>query len=364
RLLLEKRGRVELSGNFNTGGIEHRIIIGVDADEFENDQVAFRDRSTDQSINIFRPVYGNSPESGLALAPQLDRVETQESLGFYIQNQISITDQLDVRIGARVDDYEQSLNNRLSNTRSNYSETRVSPQFGVVYQPTDAVSLYAVYGENFRPLSGATDENGLDPNISKSTEVGIKFAANDGAFTGTIALFDVEQSNIATFDADFNPTAVGEAGSRGIEIDLAGNITDSLSMWLSFAYVDAETENDYTDFISFAFIPAGSDLLNIAERQFSLQLVQETRLAGNPLTLIGGLTFVDDRSGEFGDPTFRLPSYTTVRVAASYDFSDALGLRVELNNLFDEEFYTNSFADVWVQPGAPRNFRVSVDYRF
>ncbi|MEO1246225.1 MAG: TonB-dependent siderophore receptor [Pseudomonadota bacterium] len=356
--------RAELSGSFNTGGIEHRIIVGLDIDEFENDQVAFRDRSTDQIINIFNPVYGNSPISGLALAPQIDRVETQESVGLYVQNQISLTDKLDIRLGARFDDYDQSLNNRLSSSTSEYSETQVSPQFGMVYQATDTLSIYAVYGENFRPLSGATDDNGLDPNISESTEVGVKLALNDGALIGTFAIFDLDQSNIATFDADFNPTAVGAAGSQGFEFDVTGKVTDTLSMWLSYAYVDAETKNDYTDFISFNFIPAGSDLLNIAEHQLSLQLAQETQLAGRALTLIGGLTYVDDRSGEFGDPTFRLPSYTTVRVAASYDFSDSLGLRAEVNNLFDEEYYTNSYADVWVQPGIPRNFRVSANFRF
>ncbi|MEM1173284.1 MAG: TonB-dependent siderophore receptor [Pseudomonadota bacterium] len=356
--------RAELSGSFRVGNIDNRIIIGLDVDEFENDQVAFRDRTTDQIINIFNPVYGNSPASGLILAPQIDRVETQESVGLYLQNQISLTDRLDIRIGARFDDYEQELVNRRSSSVSRYTETQVSPQIGVVYQATDTLSVYAVYGENFRPLSGATDENGLEPNLSESTEIGVKFVANDGALTGTFAVFDVDQSNIATFDADFNPTAVGAAGSQGFELDVTGNVTDTLSMWLSYAYVDAETKNDYTDFISFAFIPAGSDLLNIAEQQFSLQLAQQTNIAGKEVTLIGGVTHVGDRSGEFGDPTFRLPSYTTVRVAAAFDVTDSIGLRAEINNLFDEEYYTNSFADVWVQPGAPQNFRLTADFRF
>ncbi|MEL6868297.1 MAG: TonB-dependent siderophore receptor [Pseudomonadota bacterium] len=355
--------RAELAGSFYTGDIQHRIIIGMDADKFENDQIAFRDRSTDQIINIFNPVYGNSPASGLALAPQIDRLETQESVGFYIQNQISVTERLDIRIGARIDDYEQSLDNRLAESRSDYAETRVSPQFGIVYQATENLSLYGVYGENFRPLSGATDENGLDPNISESTEVGVKLAMNDGALVGTFAIFDIDQSNIATFDADFNPTAVGAAGSQGFELDLVGEVTDTLSMWLSYAYVDAETKNDYTDFISFVFIPAGSDMLNVAEQQLSLQVAQEMRLRGRALTLIGGVTHVGDRSGEFGQD-FRLPSYTTARIAASYDYSDSLGLRLEVNNLFDEEFFTNSFANVWVQPGIPRNLRLSADFRF
>lgn len=356
--------RAEVSGSFSMGSLNHQIILGIDVDDFENDQFALRDRATDQSINIFNPVYGNYPQSSLALAGNIDRVETQESTGLYIQDQISLTEKLDIRIGARFDDYEQELVNRRSGSFSNYSESQVSPQLGVVYKASEALSFYAAYGENFRPLSGATNENGLDPNQSESTEIGIKFTLNDGALAGTFAVFDVEQSNIATFDADFNPTAVGAAGSKGLEFDLTGDLTDTLSIWLSYAYVDAETKNDYTDFISFNFIPAGSQLLNVAEHQLSLQVAKQTQLAGRELDLIGGLIYVDDRSGEFGDPTFRLPGYTTVRVAANYKFSDSLGLRMELNNLFDEEYYTNSYADVWVQPGAPRSWRLSANYSF
>jgi iron complex outermembrane receptor protein len=45
--------RAELSGSFDLGGLSHKLIVGIDADKFENDQFALRDRSTDQTINIF-----------------------------------------------------------------------------------------------------------------------------------------------------------------------------------------------------------------------------------------------------------------------------------------------------------------------
>ena len=356
--------RGELSGNFDVGDLNHRIIVGFDSDEFENDQFALRDRSTDQSINIFNPVYGNSPASGLSLGGHVNRVETQESVGFYVQDQISLTEQLELRIGARVDNYDQTLLNRRSNKASAYSETQVTPQLGVVYQATGGLSLYAVYGENFRPLSGATDANGLDPNLSESTEIGVKFSLADGALSGNFAIFDLEQSNIATFDADYNPTAIGAAESSGFEFDLTGSITESTSVWLSYANIDAQTLNDYTDYISYNFIPAGSNLLNVAENQATLQIAEATQLAGKPLTLIGTLVYVGDRSGQFGHPTFELPSYTTLRVAADYQVSESLGVSAEINNLFDEEFYTNSYSNTWVQPGAPTWWRLSATYSF
>jgi len=357
--------RAELTGKFNTGWLEHRIIVGVDADKFENDQFALRDRTTAQSINIFNPVHGNTTTAGLAnLAVQIDRLETQESIGLYVQDQISLTDKLDVRVGARFDDYKQKLENRRNNNVSKFSTTEVSPQFGVVYKANDAISLYASYGENFRPLSGATDTNDLEPNKSKSKEIGINFSLNDGTLQGNLAFFNVEQSNISTVDDGFNATAIGEAESNGVELDLNGQLTDTLSLFLSYAYVDAETKNDFNDPNFGTVIPAGADLLNIPEKQFSMQLAQETRLAGKSLTLIGGLVYVDERNGFFSNQDFKLPSYTTVQVAANYEVTSSIELRAEINNLFDREYYTNSFADVWVQPGAPRNAHVSATFRY
>lgn len=376
--------RAEISGSFETGDIFHRLIVGLDADKFENDQVLLRARGSsidttqsvedqlealgvsNQVINIFNPIYGAYPlPDGDLLLSNIDRLETQESVGLYIQDQISLTSKLDIRIGARFDDYEQTLDNRLTDSVNESSQSRVSPQFGVVYKVTDTLSFYGAYGENFRPLSGAdADGEGFDPNESTSTEVGIKFALHDGALQGTLAIFDVDQSNISTVDAEFVATAIGEAGSQGIELDLNGHLTDTLTIWLSYAFTDAETKNAFNDANFGTVIPAGADLLNIPENQFSLQLIQDIQLAGKELNVIGGLVYVDERNGFFSDQNFTLPSYTTVRVAANYAISDSLDISFAVNNLFDKEHYTNSFADVWVQPGTPRNVSLSAAYRF
>ena len=372
--------RAELSGDFTTGHVQHRLIVGLDIDEFENDQVFLRARGSsindmqsiedelerlrvsNQVINIFSPVYGAYPLPDPS--PNTDRVETQESVGLYIQDQISLTDKLDIRVGARFDDYQQELNNRSSNEIDEYSETQVSPQFGVVYKVSDTFSLYAVYGENFRPLSGANDENNLEPNQSESKEVGVKFLLNDGALEGTIAFFDINQSNISTVDDNFNATAIGEAQSQGMEFDLNGELTDTLGIRLSYTFIDVETKNAFKDPNFGVEVPAGADLINIPQSQIGLQLIQQTQLAGKELSLIGGFIYVHDRNGFFSDQNFRLPRYTTVQVAANYKISERVDLRAGINNLFDREHYTNSFADVWVQPGTPLNVNVSATFRF
>jgi len=355
--------RAEVSGNVNVAGFENRLIIGIDADKFENDQFALRVRG-DQYINVFNPVYGAyelpTPTSNT------DRVEIQESVGVFIQDQISLTDKLDIRIGARFDDYEQRLNNRLANTKTKQTQSRVSPQFGVVYQASDYVSVYGAYGENFRPLSGAdANGNGFEPNQSSSTEVGVNFTLNDGALFGTVAVFKVEQDNMLVVDdpTAFTYAAIGEAQSKGIELDLTGELTDTLKIWASYAYVDATIENSFFD-ANFGYtVEAGASLLNVPEQQLSLQLVQSTVLYGKAIKYGGGLLHVGKRNGFFGTD-FELPSYTTARAFVNYDVTDAIGITAEVNNLFDETYYTNSFADAWVQPGTPRNVKFSASYKF
>ncbi|MEL0605486.1 TonB-dependent siderophore receptor [Pseudoalteromonas undina] len=355
--------RAELSGSIELGGFEHRLIMGIDSDRFENDQVILRVRG-EQYINVFNPVYGAyelpTPTSNT------DRVEIQESVGIFIQDQISLTDKLDIRIGARFDDYEQRLNNRLAGTKTRQTESRVSPQFGVVYEASDYVSVYGAYGENFRPLSGAdANGDGFEPNQSTSAELGVKFTLNDGALFGTVALFKVEQDNMLVVDdpTAFTYAAIGEAQSKGIEIDITGELTDSVEIWASYAYVDAQIENSFFD-ANFGYtVEAGEPLLNVPEHQLSLQLVKSGELHGKAIKFGGGLLYVDNRNGFFGTD-FELPSYTTARAFVNYQVTDAIGITAEVNNLFDETYYTNSFADAWVQPGTPRNVKFSASYKF
>ena len=129
---------------------------------------------------------------------------------------------------------------------------------------------------------------------------------------------------------------------------------------MSYAYVDAKTRNAFND-LTLAEIPAGNRLLNVPEHQANLQLARLLTIAGRPLELGGGLLYyVGKQLGYFGTD-FELPDYTVLRAFAAYEVNPKLALRLELDNLFDETYYTNSFSDLWVQPGAPISWRVSME---
>jgi iron complex outermembrane receptor protein len=365
--------RAELNGRFQLAGLQHRLIVGADADRFENDQVFLRARAPAlssnpsltqlQAINIFNPVYGayTLPTP----TPLTNRVETQKSVGFFVQDQISLSHRLQLRLGARYDDYQQTLNDRATNRVSEQGVDRVSPQAGIVYRASDAVSLYATYGENFRPLSGADARGqGFKPNQSTSVEAGANFTLAQGAIEGNVAVFKVKQNNMLVVDdpSAFTLAAIGKAASQGLELDLHGEIARGLSLWASYAYVDAKTRNTFNDANFGVPVPAGTRLLNVPKHTLSLQLVHSLALAGRGAQVGGGVVHVGRRPGEF-TTRFELPAYTVARAFASYDATQSLTLRLDVDNLFNRSYYTNSFSALWVQPGAPRSARVSAIFR-
>ena len=383
--------RGELAGEFNTGTLRHRLIVGADYDEFDNTLVIDRFRSrfpaggdlTDPTLiadNLLLPIA--NPVYGLNLSPaagaNTNRNETLTGYGIYVQDQIDITDKLQIRVGLRFDDFEQDLTNFLASpaTTITSSDDRVSPQFGAVYQVNDGFSLYASYGEGYRQQTGQDFQgNQFDPNITESAEVGLK--ADLGAFydgvNGSVSatLFQVEQSNFLVNDDRPEATAVGffsipagEAESTGLEVDANLEFDNGVSLWASYAYTDAEFVNSFADADGFGFtIDAGDALINSPEHQLSLQASKAFEVGDKAAQIGAGLLYVGERNGWVGSD-FTLPDYTTVRIFGEIEPIENVSVRLDIDNLFDETFYTNSFANVWVEPGAPQRFRLTAAYRF
>lgn len=383
--------RGELAGQFQTGSLRHRLIFGADYDEFDNTLIIDRFRSrfpaggdlTDPALiaehlllNVNDPVFGvnlNPPAT-----PNTRRNEVLSGYGIYIQDQIDLTENLQIRLGARFDDFAQDLTNFISDpaTTITSSATRISPQFGVVYRVNDGFSLYGSYGEGFRQQTGQDFQGSqFDPNITESLEAGFKadlgefYDSVDGSLGLTV--FRVEQSNFLVNDdrpeataLGFFSIAAGEAQSTGVEFDANLTFGNDLSLWVSYAYTDAEFSNSFADADGFGFtIDAGDPVINSPDHQLSVQAAKDFQLGAVPAQFGGGFLFVGERNGFVGSD-FTLPSYTTVRLFTQLEPFEGVSVRLDIDNLFDQTFFTNSFADVWVEPGTPRRVRFTVAYRF
>ena len=362
-------GRIELTGTFETGSMTHHFLTGMDAYDYELDVVQLRWRdawpTSTYFVDVNNPVYGQAQDQ--VLGPNTDRLETQDAFGIYFQDQIDLSDQWKMLLGLRFDDFSQEVTNRRSDSVSKSEETAVSPRFGLTYEPSDDVSVYASYAAGFRPNSGAdVNGNNFDPEETKSYEVGVKFSSLDGRLSTTIALFRMEKSNILTADpVNAGESAqIGSAESEGLEIDIAGELSDTVDMMFSYAYVDAGTTSELWNFDWWVFLPAGSELVNVPKNSANLMLSKDFDLNGADATLGFTINYVDDRLGETIDPTYRLPGYTLLNVFASYQLNDQVKFTMNIDNITDEKYYVSSYHKWWTTPGSPASYRLGVSYAF
>jgi iron complex outermembrane receptor protein len=138
-------------GTFSTGSIQHQLLLGVDLNYLENFSPIYAEREA-APINIFNPVYGQPPESIITFESN-DRSVTN-SLGIYLQDQVTLTDSLKLLLGVRFDTFDRTYEDFINNTESSGSDSAFSPRFGIVYQPVFAISLYASYTSSFTPPNG------------------------------------------------------------------------------------------------------------------------------------------------------------------------------------------------------------------
>lgn len=366
--------RAELSGDATLAGLRHRVLIGADFDRFANGQLFLRVRPaansrnpSDQAaniINVFAPVYGRFalPVPG----PQTNRLDVQKAFGAYVQDQITLSDRLQLRVGGRYDRFSLRSRNRTAGTEQMRTAERFSPQVGLVWTVDPALSLYASYGEGFRSNIGATAAGAIfDPETSRAFEAGVKFGLLDNALTGTLAYFNLRKTNVLAADPA-NPgfsLPIGRAASQGFEFDLAGTLPGEVEVQVSYAYVDAEARADVLD-PNFALqIRTGDRLINVPRHTVNLQASRPFAIGSTRLRLGAGLQHVGTRLGEVAT-RFELPAYTLARLFANWQMSDRIEVFAQVQNLFDTTYYTNSFAQLWVQPGTPRAASGGVRVRY
>ncbi|WP_440874276.1 TonB-dependent siderophore receptor [Thalassotalea sp. PLHSN55] len=362
--------RAELSGFFSAFGAQHNVLIGADGYDYELHSIQERWRTAwgsgdaTYSINAYNPVYG---QTAPATSPTQDNLEKQKAFGLYLQDQMALTQRVNLLVGVRFDEFEQDLINNFNGTLVSQSKSEVNPRIGVSYDMDNGVSIYSNYAEGFRPNTGAdVNNNAFEPEKSESIEAGVKWSVFNEAFSGTLAVFKTEKSNILTADpvnSGFS-TALGEAQSSGIELDSQFNITDNTVLDVSYTYIDAHTLNDMTNPDWGVDIPANSQLINVPKHTLNMSLTHFTELADKNVLFGGHVLSVSERLGETIDPTYKLPSYTIVNLFGTLDINDKVTLQASVENLFDEDYFANSYSALWTMPGQPRRVKASISYIF
>ena len=359
---VDRSGRIEAVGKIALGGVTHNLLAGVDAYAFDDDRVQLRRNPTSgapYAIDIYAPDYGGA---ALPLALSASTRESQRSRALYLQDQLDLSRQWKALLGVRRDSYDQTVVNRRLERSSAQSLHATSPRVGLVYQPAPSLSLYASAARGFRPNSGISLDNQAFPaESSRAYEVGAKVDSMDGKLSTTVALYRITKDNVLTLDVrntDFSIPA-GEVASKGVEVDMAGDVARDVRLSLAYAYTDAVvTRGDNA-------ILAGSRFPNVPKHSATILLTPRFRLGSGSAMLGGGVSHVGARTGDVAASSgFMLPSYTTARLVASFAPNPRLRFALNVDNLFDKQYYASSYSTVWVTPGATRTVRLDARYRF
>ncbi|MCD1639929.1 TonB-dependent siderophore receptor [Pseudomonas stutzeri] len=352
--------QANLEGHFDAAGLAHTLLLGVEFDDFNYDSHIDRSggATNDFPIDLYDPVYGQ-PLPALTRTTTYDD-ENLKSYAFFLQDQVALNERLTAQVGARLERFEQRYENKL-NPAGSWDQTHnaVSPRFGLIYDLTEELAVYANTSRSFKPNRGADrSSQAFDPEEGIAHEVGIKYELPEHDLSVTAALFHITKENVLTSDpVDSNyQVAAGEARSRGFDISVAGNITPQWRVIGGYAYVDAEVTES-----SSASMPVGTRLANVPRHSFNLLDTYE--FAEGPLTGLGvgmGVKYVGDRKGGATSTAFDMDAYTTVDLLAYYPLTERVRLNLNLNNLFDEEYEERAWGNIWAYPGAPRTLQAGI----
>jgi len=360
-----------LEGKVNVLGLQHDLVFGVD-DEYRKiyraDLIRQKSLSTFSYVN---PVYGREVEGTTVSAADSAQTDELRSDSIFLQDSIHLTDQWILVAGGRFQEYDQYAGKGVpfkANTDSNGQKW--VPRAGLVYRYTDALSFYGSYTESFKPnstiapLSGSSTvlDGSIAPEEAKSWELGARLDM-PGQITGNIALFDIKKRNVLVANSEGPTTiysAAGEVRSRGLEMDLTGQLSEHWSMIGSYAYTDAEVTED-PDY-------KGKRLQNVAKNSGSLSAVYDfgSVIGGDQLRVGAGARYVGERAGNAVND-FDLPSYTVADAFATYDTKvEGQKVKFQLNvkNLFDRTYYTSAASRFFVSMGDSRQVSLSSTLEF
>ena len=358
--------QLTLNGDVDWGRVNHQLLFGFDFEDSRTYRGDMIRGSKNSDFNIYHPVYGQMPASTKVSAKDSDQRENLTSYGWFMQDSLQLTDNWLVMGGLRYDTFDvYAGKGRPFNVNTDSSEAKLVPRAGVVYKLTPYVSLYGSYTESFKPNSSiATQIGSLPPEQGKSWEMGGKVALPNG-ITGTLALFDITKRNVMVselVDGESVTRTAGRVRSQGVELDMAGNITDSLSLIGAYAYTDARVVDDPAN--------KGKEMAHVARHTASLFLTQNLGspglYSGDELRVGAGARYVGRRPGDAAN-SFYLDHYTVADAFAAYSMplhSYRVKWQLNVKNLFDKTYYPSSGNNLRVAVGEPREvvLRASVDF--
>ncbi|KFC32568.1 TonB-dependent receptor [Elizabethkingia anophelis] len=394
--------QANVNGEFNTGKINHKVLIGADSDYGAADSYTYFNPSNNKTYGTGY-IYGTGGGNGIlylddtstwssgsipaSAIQDRNRIRTRR-VGVYVQDFISLTKEFKVLAGLRWS-YIQNMPTINTNFRTNTkklvdnsstSDQALSPKVGLVYMPNDNLSLFATYTNSFSANTGYDiNRSTLKPTTIDQYEVGIKKNLWNNAIAVNLSAYQILYKNYyqtAELNAGGQPNSdpnmkefAGKMRSRGIELDITGNPSKNLSLiggisYNNSVYLDTPDNFGYVENQRIVRTPATT--ANLSAFYTLAKYIKGLKIGAS-------FYYIGDRLAGWNDTKatnnsrngvsriFTLKDYTTFALSMGYDWKK-FSIQAKVNNLFDTVNY-NVHENYSVNPIAPRNYYFTLTYR-
>ncbi|WP_418186468.1 TonB-dependent receptor [Aliarcobacter lanthieri] len=368
--------RLDLIHKSNILGLENRFLVGFDVSRLELN----REQSTYAGNIINTPMYNPTkmyykdffkPTTDDYKKPDVDIKLNQ--IGIYLEDQLSIMDNLKLVGGLRHDtydieyDFKQGLSSPIAQ-KIDKTHNKFSYRSGFVYDLTDTTTLYASYASSFESgdasasfLTMSAAQTKLDLTKAEQYEIGLRQSFLDDKAEFTASAYKINKKNMFVN----NPTPgtgllnIGKQSSKGFEIALGIQPIEQLQIDANLSYTDSK----YDDFVHNGVDYAGKTPSSIPK------YVANLGLRYMPISNLGIGTWVKYVDSFYTDNigfanSVKLPSYTTVDLTLDYTYNKNTTFSFLLKNLTDEMFATTARRDTQVFLGDARSFEFGINYKF
>ncbi|UIR55979.1 TonB-dependent receptor [Sphingobacterium sp. SRCM116780] len=250
-------GQLSFTGEERTGGVRHRILIGADfgTKKFWGDFRTLLDSIPTAPLNVYDPKYGIPG----AVLPSIDRskdVKTRAGAGGYVTSLSYMSFYAHDEMAFLEDKLRLSLGLRFTSSQivgathvADVKDDVFSPRVGLSYSIDKSSSIYALYDQSFVPVSGTDWEgNAFKPIRGNDMEVGLKKEWFNGKWGSSVSAYNITRKNALVTDP--NPDHVingktfqaqlGETKTKGIELDITGEIIKGLNVNANYAFTDSK----------------------------------------------------------------------------------------------------------------------------
>jgi len=394
--------QTSLVHEFQTGALKHTLATGL--------ELAYE---TSEAAMFGTPAPGTNGSSSNQPTgnPDPDRVHTYpssagrysdisiESYAAYLYDTVEFNPQWQLTGGFRVEHFRAHIKNptltSVADRDSVISDTTLGGKLGLVFKPQENGSIYTSAGVSALPpgsyLSNPdisrTGDNSL-PNYKASgkpqqnfnLELGTKWELFNNRLSASAALFYTEKQNIPV-DTPLAGAGTWEYTDQelyGLELGLAGQITDRWSVISGLLLMDSRRKNNSTvdNFrqASDGGAVNGDELAytpNISASLWTTYAVTDSWTIGAGLQYVGESVIgrPDDASrvipnDQYGSNS-ELPDYIVFNAMTSYKINENVTVRLNVDNVFDEVYAVSSnWGGTRAILGAPRTYTISADWKF